>query len=226
MVDRGFAAIAMTLLACGRVDFASERDAGAPVLVASASLNMASAAVTVPVQPTGPGNILVIASITQPTASVVSITDDVGSTYVPAGCRGVFGGAATEIWYAAVDEGATSVTLMFDDSWGATVWATEFSGIRTSSPVVAVAKLDDQPGTAIVSGASAPAAADQLVFTVLATTTVQGMHPGNAFVPLDWATGDDSAFYVAPDTGTYAAVWDVDPPGGSCSSTAVFAASP
>lgn len=224
-----------TVAACGRVGFDAGSDAGAdavvtavPALIASAGVPTgASLTITLPVPPIAHGDLVVIGTALLETATVVGVADDVGGHYVSTGARAVNGTSATELWYAVAEiDGASAVMVTLSQATNGAAWAADFSGVRTDAPLVTTSTLDDQPDANPVASSEVAATTHQLVFAMVATTSVVGVHAGNPFTLLDNVNGDDGAYYVAPAPGTYRAVLDVDTAGPSCASVAVFDPAP
>jgi hypothetical protein len=82
--------------------------------------------------------------------------------------------------------------------------------MATSSPLAAASTLDDgtqDQGTA-ASSAITTTEANELVFAVNANSGgVDAI--ASPFVALEYYTGDDSAYAIVPEPGTYSAVWTV-----------------
>lgn len=202
------------LAACGRIDFDVSPAPPAPAFVQSpAVMAQTGAQLVVPVS-AGAGHLLVVAvDFGNPSTTVTSIDDVGGNVYASADARagGSAIGFATELWYAAATRAFSGdMTITLDSSASAFVWVAEFAGMATSSPLAATSTLDDGAPDQGTTAASAITTTDanELVFVVNANNG--GVAAVAApFTALEIFTGDDSAYALLPEPGTYSAVWDV-----------------
>jgi hypothetical protein len=224
----------VVLAACGRIDF--ETSTSTPAFVQSPAVaKQTSSQIVVPAS-TSAGHLLVVAvDLDKPGAPVMSIDDVAGNTYVSAGARAKDSavGFATELWYAA-DTRAFSgdITITLASSNATFVWVAEFAGMATSSPLAAASTLDTgvpEQGTT-TSQTITTTVPDELVFVLNANDAgVTAIASGNPFTALPVFAGDDSAYAILTEPGTYSAVWTL--PDDStlttfCTSVAAFYAAP
>lgn len=213
------------------VDAAKPVDAGidaAPLapwtLVQTAGGTASSLAITA----SGGGHLIVVAVETTAIGPVTSVSDSAGNTYVAAvGGRSASAtfGAGLELWYAAgAKPGATTVTATAPTVYAMVIW--EVAGIRTTSPVDRVTKLDDQAATTLPVGASitTTAAGDYVVSVAIVDNTVSGIHAGNAFTNDRTTFGNGWAHLTSNSAaaGTYQARWDQPTSGAYCATSVAF----
>jgi hypothetical protein len=104
-------------------------------------------------------------------------------------------------------------------------------GVATTSPLAAQSTLGDgvpEQGTAPASPITTTTP-NEVVFVLTENDGgVTTIVPGNPFIELAPFTGDDTAYAILPDPGTYSAVWDVYMSSihNYCTSVAAFYAAP
>lgn len=204
-----------------------------PALVASSSAFTASGAtITVSVPATGSGHLVAVGVVMYNNgATVLGVADNTATTYVSANARAKYssaGSGAAEIWYAAASQsGATSVVVTLTGTpTGGAAWVAEVAGIDTTNALDAIAIANSVSYNGTVTGPTiATTSPNELVFTVeQAVGAASGVAAAGVFTALSPTNGDDSAYYIAPTTGSYAAVWTVAGSGGACATSATFTA--
>lgn len=187
---------------------------------------------TVAINPTGDGDLIVVAIQTSDTNTVAGIIDDAANTYALApGTRAV--SAATmigvELWYAeGASAGATTLQIDASPLYSVIVW--EVAGVRTTGALDTGTNLDDQPASTTPTAAAITTAGDGdfVVSVAMVANTVSGLKTGSLFTndhrthANGWAHLT-SAFAPA---GTYQAVWNQPTSGEFCGSSAAFFATP
>ena len=175
---------------------------------------------------------LIIVSLTQTpyTATVTSVTDNLGQTYVSAGARSYdsSGGYAVDIWYKSnSNTGVTSVTASYTGTYK-DMEVTEVAGCRLVSPIDATAVINSGASTSapVSAGITTTAIGDfvyiKTVPTIYNTSTVTSPYIVNednygAYKTLGVPVSGESAIFglVSPSfSSTY------------CSSTVAFFAYP
>lgn len=184
---------------------------------------------------TGSGHLIVVgwqsAANSNFAATIGSVTDNAGNTYVEAGAARSVDAAETDwndIWYAKNSAaGATSVVITPSASIAlASVVIWEFSGVDGAAPLDQIATLNSQASTTTPSGASVTITQPNEVVITLAdvATTVTGIVAGNPFVNDSSLFTNGWAHYITSSAGTYSAQWNQSPPGTYGSSTVSFIA--
>jgi hypothetical protein len=168
---------------------------------------------------TASGNLLVVAFALNddPDTQISSITDDApggSSTYLPSGYRSTDRSCAdaVDIYYAKnIQGGATALTVNLVGTHHLDMWAMEFSGLSTSDPLDTGGTASEQPAASIaMAPAVTPSAPRALVVSVTCTcNTVDGIAAGNPFTALPVLEGNDAAYFIASEPGTYGAVWNL-----------------
>jgi len=180
---------------------------------------------------TGSGHLIAVGLMFNKGASVASVTDNAGNSYVSAGARAVKGTAVTEIWYAVNSKaGATVLTPRFSGSpthVEVTEW--EVSGLLNSTPdktsiATGTVTVDNTPGPAVTTKQPG----DFIVSIMFApTTNFTSISSGNAFTD-DFTTDGNGWAHITSNgaaAGTYQASWyTTAPSGGYCGSTVAFLA--
>ena len=179
---------------------------------------------------TGKGNLLAVALMFNGTASVASISDNAGNTYVSAGARTALGSFSVEIWYALnLNAGATLVTPTFTGAPTSVEISTwEVSGALALPPgatntATGTVTLTNTPGPAVTTVEGG----DFIVSIMLVTSTsVTGISTGNEFTN-DFKTNGNGWAHITSNSssaGTHQASWSTPTPAGKyLSSTVAFA---
>jgi hypothetical protein len=147
---------------------------------------------SISISPTTTGNLIVVGAaytaVVQTNPTVSSVTDDAGNTYthVPSSLSPTGGnnGAdeffiATDLWYCAnCLSGALTISVSWSDTTPQTVflYAYEFSGAKTTSPVDSANTLADAGGGAHAAPTSptlTPTQTGELLFTVMLNNGTQ-----------------------------------------------------
>jgi len=230
---RGFDATAVDAPAAD----ASAADAApvSPALVAVDTIYATTSSIAVPATIAAGHLVVVVVDLFDSGFSVASVGDGVaGDVYVSANARAIFsagamGTSATEIWYTTTTQpSAGSVNVTLTGAVQSFVWVAEFEGIVPTSPLDTVAHTDSGNASTAVAGASVTtASADELVVSIVSLDdSVTGIESGNPFIALPPQGGDDAAYVVAAQPGSYAPVWVLANAAIYCSSTVAFRAAP
>jgi hypothetical protein len=225
--------VVVVLTACGRLDFGTQTQLS---LVADpAVVDQTGSTLTFPVN-VAAHDLLIMAVDHDDNIAVTSIQDAAGNRYSSTGARATATDRtgfvyAVELWYAsdtiALDG---NVEIALASSGHAFVWA-EFAGIAISAPLATTTALDGQQPVGGIA-ASAPITTtepDELVFVLNANDGgISAIADGNPFVALPPYTGDDSAYAILPEPGTYAAEWTIydNSITSYCTTAAAFYAAP
>lgn len=207
---------------------------------ASAQINLVHAtacvAAALPATPckipaTASGNLIVVAwsAAYGNTPTTVSMSDNAGNTYVPAGNAWAVDTAAgqmVDIWYAKSSlSGATALTITpsVGVNGAATVW--EFSGADPAAPLDQTLTLNSQPATVAPSSGSITVASpgEAVVSVVVPSGSMIGLQLGNGFLSDSINFGVGWAHLLAASAGTYAAQWSTSS-GSYAASTVSFKA--
>ena len=179
---------------------------------------------------TGKGNLIAVALMFNGTASVASISDNAGNTYVSAGARAALGPFSVEIWYALNSiAGATLVTPTFTVSPTSVEISTwEVSGTLALPPgptntVTGTVTLTDTAGPAVTTVEGG----DFIVSVMLVTNaSIGSISTGNEFTN-DFKTNGNGWAHITSNSssaGTHQASWSIPTPTGKyLSSTVAFA---
>lgn len=227
--------LVLVLAACGRLGFDPQASADAAVGETDASdaavarpevvqvrtaNNADGTAITVNLDPTRAGGLIVIATLCfnigatfQP---VLSVVDDVQNTYVSSGALARWNGddGAVELWYAAnARPGASLVRVASTGTTSRVAWALELANIAPTSPLESAVALEHlgqaMPFAPDVSASGSAA----VVSLIMINGTITQVAAGNPFVLLPVINGDAAAYAIVDAPGTYGAV--VDAPGSS-----------
>ncbi|HEY5922304.1 MAG TPA: hypothetical protein VIV11_11565 [Kofleriaceae bacterium] len=174
----------------------------------------------------------IIVAIETDVGAVTSVIDNAGSVYLPvAGSRAIntTENLGIELWYtASSNAGATTITASAPMIWAIASW--EVAGLSNTSPLGAVAKLDNQPATTSPAGASiTTAGAGEFVVSIaIVANTVSGLSSGSAFTNDHVAFGNGWAHLTSATApaGTYQAQWSQPTAGTFCSASAGFRLGP
>lgn len=190
----------------------------------------AGAITNITIPATGKGNLIAVALMFNGTASVASISDNAGNTYVSAGARAALGPFSVEIWYALNSiAGATVVTPTFTGSPTSVEISTwEVSGALVLPPgptntATGTLTLTNTPGPAVTTIEGG----DFIVSVMLVTSTsISGISTGNEFTN-DFKTNGNGWAHITSNSssaGTHQASWSIPSPTGKyLSSTVAFA---
>jgi len=202
----------------GLVDAAEAGPASGFAFVQSASAQLTAVTTPIGVSATQAGNLIVIAVAkeTNVTTVVSSIADNApggSNTYVSANQRSFHTGCVTslEIWYATnARPGATSIAVTMGSSEEIEAWALEFSHTGDAVVFEGGKGVSDQPaGTIITAPAVTSAASKPLVISGAMTCgAITGLRVPTSFQPLPILRGENVAYLLAAQPGTYGAVWN------------------
>lgn len=187
---------------------------------------------TVNVTATGSGHLLVVAIEGTQAGNVTAVADNAGNTYTAIPNNRATSSAFSvglEFWYAVSSKsGATMVTITAPTVYAAVVW--EVANIRTTAPLDAATKLDNQAASTTPLGASITTnqARDFVVSVVIVDNVVSGLHTGSAFTNDHTTFGNGWAHLTSNNApaGTYQAQWDQGTAGAYCAATAAFSIGP
>lgn len=224
---RGLAHVVVVLLlaACGRIGFDSTGTSNGPVSVVQTQsvLTLPPSKALATLSPTLAGDLIVVATsnidfINQP---LVSITDNVGDTFVSANCSYIGGMTTGEIWYAITQGGAVQITIVDSPIVRREIWVLEVANATQLVGAGAVSNSTGVPLSPIDAGPTAPADASSdlveiapkvtpsrvpaVVFSILNTGAEEGVE--GSFIPLSALNDDDAAYQVVEAPGSYAATW-------------------
>ncbi len=239
IVARPCIPIALLLVACGRLDFDVELDAGAmtdavnaapPRLVAGSALFGSGTQLVVPITTVTPGD-LVLAAVTEIDNTAVSaVHDDHGVMLARAGSRALLGGTATEIWFVDATAPSASITVeMAKSSIGFDVFVAEVANVASGPPVATAMGCLEYPPT--IARASVDATAGAFVFGSTMLQNPLYVAAANApFNALPLASGNGAAYWIASSAGSAGPTWTLASGSGmtaaTCSSTLAFAPLP
>ena len=184
------------------------------------------------VSPTGSGNllaILIFGSISR--GPVISITDNVGNTYVHAPGTTAHNAFSdqTDIWYALNSiSGATTITVTFTSNSGINSFNfVEFSGIQTTAALDVSGGLSNQShggGSFLLSPSLTTSNNVELLLAIgqqASDSDVIGVSsPWTILVPLVGGSAYGTSYLVTTSSGTYQANFDTGGSGGNYSSSA------
>ncbi len=164
---------------------------------------------------TASGNLIVVAwsAAFGNTPTTVSITDNTGNAYAPAGnarAVDIAAGQMVDIWYAKNSKaGATSVTITPSAAvtGAATIW--EFAGADPTAPLDQTLALNSQPATVTPTSGSITVASpgEAVVSVVVPSGSIVGIQAGNGFLSDSINFGLGWSHLLAASAGTYAAQW-------------------
>jgi hypothetical protein len=181
---------------------------------------------------TGTGNLIAFAVMFNGSASVSSVSDNGGNTYVSAGARASSGPLSVEIWYAASSNpGATVITPTFTSQPPyvlMTEW--EVSGLSTSHPDVTNIGGGSVTSNTLGPAVTTTATGDFVISAIYAGgTSFSGISSGNDFTN-DFNTGGNGWAHLTSNTtspGLQQASWSTSNPVGKyIASTVAFFAAP
>ncbi len=209
----------LALAACGRIGFDPLADDGrtaverVPVVVQTGNPpSDGSATIAVPINPTGAGHLLVVATGTYaPPMPVASVHDDQNNTYVSTGMKATSTVGVTEIWYTpSCAANTTMITVAFTGAPTSEAWVLEVAGTDPTSPLDSAAVTS---AGAITDPVAAPTVSPTtthsfIVSALEGANSVAQLHAGSPFTALPTIDGDDTAFAVVSTPGAYGAVWD------------------
>jgi hypothetical protein len=194
---------------------ATDSAVATPALVASGNAQGSSASTVIALSPASMTGDLVVVGVVQESgtsAVVTGITDDAqngSNSYVSANQRSLDSSCANtaEIWYAAnVAAKATHVTVTMSAAVNVELWVLEFSGVSALDTGATV--NTHAAGTTVAAPPVTPSVASAaIVSTAASCGALGGIANGNAFVPLPLLNGEDAAYFIASQPGSYGATW-------------------
>jgi hypothetical protein len=226
------------VVACGRVGFDVELDAGVltdaanaePRLVAGSALLGSGTQLVVPISTVTPGD-LVLAAVTEIDNTAVSaVHDDHGVMFARAGSRALLGGTATEIWFVDATAASTSVTVeMAKSSIGFDIFVAEVANVASGPPIATATGCLEYPPTIAHASVDAPAGTFVFGSTMLQNPLyVDAADP--PFTALPIVSGNGAAYWIASADGSAGPTWTLASGSGmmaaTCSSTLAFAPLP
>lgn len=211
-----------------RIDGAIDAAIDAPPPPWALVQNAGAQATSVAIAASGAKHLIVVGVETSNTATVTSIADNAGNTYVMAPGSRAKSSTATngiEIWYAVNSKpGATTITPSGTSISAVVAW--EVANIRTSAPLDSVAAFDEKPASTTPTGAAitTTSAADFVVSICVVDFQVSGLHGQSAFTNDQITNGNGFAHLTsnAAPAGTYQAQWDQPTSGVYIGSSAAF----
>jgi hypothetical protein len=218
------------------VDATSEAEAGVvelPAFLQSGVANLKASTVPTTIGPTKPGNLIAVAiAIEEHDLGAVSgITDNApggSNEYVSAKQKSIDlpCNDASEIWYAKnVRPGATIVTVAITGAPPpeTEVWVMEFSGLSRTAPLEGGAVATNPASVTTVTAPSVATSAQHsvVISTACACDAITSIKAGTPFLALPILVGENTAYYIASQPGSYGAVW-TSTPGSFNASTVIF----
>ena len=215
--------------ACGRfgfdertatIDSAPDGPAPPPALIAmsggSAEATESSLEVTFP--PTTPGHLFVVSFTIHTDATVTSLVDDGGNTYIAAPVRASMAGTSSEIWYSNHTASAATLAVTMDKVGSFNAFTIEFAGVEGAPAKTNSACLQYPP--TFVTAPITTTAPDELVVTVTMfafPVFVSAMRaPFTGLPPL---SGNATGYLIAHEPGTYASTFDIESGAGMTAMT-------
>jgi len=178
---------------------------------------------------TGSGHLIAFAAMFNGSASVSSVSDNAGNSYVSAGARITLSGWSVEIWYAATSKaGATVITPTFSASPTYVVMSSwEVSGLATSAPDAANTSTGTVLSNTLGAAVTTTHTGDFVVSVIFAAgTSFSGITSGSSFTN-DFNTGGNGWAHLTSNSaaaGVQQASWSTSTPAGRyLSSTVAFA---
>lgn len=230
------------MAACGRLGFEAQTaavdsapdvaiDAAPPVpaLVAMYGSTTGDSGATSSLQfaipPVAAGHLLVVAIAEHHGDAIASVVDERGHPLAPTGTRAFNGSTSSELWYETAVEATTGMTITPGIASNFDAWVAEFSGVKGAPAQVAENCLLYPPTIVAVPGDTT--VANALVVNVLMAQAPMyvssALPPFVTFPPL---TGNDTAYYIAAQPGSYAADYSIASGSGmtamTCENTAVW----
>jgi hypothetical protein len=198
--------------------------------------NSSSDTLSITINATGLGNLIIVMSGTNASKTTGSVSDNAtggSNTYFQVqGAQSTFstGSLTQDMWYAKNSKrGATTVTITRSPTGGTSNiygFVYEVSGMDIISPVVHVANvLNNGTATLTLTGASVTT---KIANTFIATVAyiqqyATGIHSGNEFTIGDIQNGNPDAYLIAKNAAPHTAIFDVTPTGSPyCCSTVAF----
>jgi hypothetical protein len=212
------------LTACGRIGFDPMADGGAVVTLADLACvdNNSGTSITIPRTPGASGNVGIVAYEGAVESTVVTISDDAGSTWIRYAATS---GDAGLVYYAApIAPGATTITLAIA-SVSACACYYEAVGVDLAAPTDTAAALP--AGTSVVAkvatGATVTIAqpSELIVSVANVSSGVDGIAAGSLFTNDALLHSDGHAHLITTSAGTYTPAWS-DSTGTYSSYTAAF----
>jgi len=164
---------------------------------------------TLPINPTNSGDLIVVAVDPGGSNPATSVTDDAGNIYSDTGAYagGVY---ATDLWYARnSNAGATAITAHFGvANPDGMLWMVEVYGADLVNPFhTGIGSANIVPSPVANGPAVTTTTPNEFIFALVGLSG-QAFSTTNSFVGLPYITGDDTAFYVASTPGVYNAAWN------------------
>jgi hypothetical protein len=188
---------------------------------------------TFPINTTGSGNLLIIGvqqpCTTQTTQSLADNAPSGGNTYVSASAFSKATNAGgIDIYYAFNSKaGASTITWVSNGNCNASnFWFFEVSGMATSSPLDAVAVVNNPSSSTTITAPTVTTTKTRgfVVSMATAKNSIIDYPPSNSIFSQPYLTdfGDAAAIYFPVATGSYGGGWIQNVSGTYCASTAAF----
>jgi hypothetical protein len=188
-------------------------------------LTPSSTTITLSIPSTNRGDFLVLSACHEGSnQKIVSISDNASNSYSSANCLATQPNGQSEIWYApSLKAGTTTLTITLANTDATDIWASEYYGILNSNPLDGTASgtSGGGPSTTVTAPAIVTSSAQPVVISV--GCVQQSITAISApFIDFGLQNGNGTAYYLAPKSGTYQAVWNQSSSAYWCTSTAAF----
>jgi hypothetical protein len=193
---------------------------GAMVVAASAGFQPNATSVSANVAPTTAGDTLVIGTYGE--NDVVSVDDDKLDVFHSANARATSSNGQTDIWYAiGVAADVTSVTVHYTSMTSPSAWIVEVANVAALGATHV--KDDGSISTVVLAPEITVGGAGVFIFCVEAGDgTVDNIVTGQGFTAMVNENGDDAAYLVSTEGGSFGAVWNDSSTGAFSASSASF----